>query len=84
MTKETLIAAGGNLWKKKNMSRVYLNTSAIKKAFNFDIVAAAKSNMQKKSLKKTKIWVDLDDMSVHSDIGTVRVMFNQNDIECSE
>ena len=78
MDKQKAIEAGGKVWEKGNMQRVYLNVEACKKL----IGQSSYSAMQEKSLKKAKTFFDINSGELKSDVGTVRVMFNRARIEC--
>ena len=46
---DTLIAAGGNLWEKGHLKRIYLNDSALVTLFDIDPSALKKLKADKKS-----------------------------------
>jgi len=80
LTKEQAIKAGGNIWEKGGIERVYLNTAACKAL----IAQNEFSKMEESSLKKAKTFFDIKTGELKSDVGTVRVMFNRADIECGK
>jgi hypothetical protein len=82
LNKESLIEAGGTFWNKGSLERVYLNNESIAKAFSLKLDDKASYAGQFKSITKAKVWFDCKKETLHSDKGTVRVMFNQNDIKC--
>ena len=84
LTKENLIEAGGNLWEKGSISRVYLNNDTIAKAFSLVMDDRAAYKGQFKSIGKARVWFDCKNGTLHSDKGMVRVMFNQNDVDCKK
>lgn len=84
LNKENLIEAGGKLWEKGNMSRVYLNVAACKHLFEKAGYKSEYSKMEEKSLKKAKTFYDVNSGELRSDVGTVRAMFNRRGCECSK
>lgn len=81
---DKMIAAGGKLWTSKDgkVSRVYLNDDAITSFFGFKKVSEAKYKNEFRSIGKAKVWFDCKTETMHSDVGMVRVMFRQNDVDC--
>lgn len=84
LNKETLMVAGGNHWEKGSLERIYLDDNSIAKAFGLKLDAAASYLGQFKSIGKAKVWFNCKTDTLHSDKGSVRVMFNQNNIKCSK
>ena len=80
MTEKTMVEAGGKVWEKGTLKRVYLNADACKNI----IEQASYSAMEEKSLKKAKTYFDCESNELKSDVGTVRVMFNRIGMECSK
>ena len=78
------IMVHGNSWEKGNMHRVYLSDDAIVKSFNLVLDEKATFLGQFKSIKKAKVWLNVNTKTLHSDKGLVRSMFNQNNIPCSK
>ena len=80
LTKKALIEIGGKLWEKKQIERVYLNAETCKK-----IIGTSKyTEMQEECLRKAKTFFDCKTNELKSDTGTVRVMFNQQNIICKK
>ncbi len=84
INKQTLIAAGGNIWEKRSLERVYLNDESIAKAFDLKLDDKATYLGKFKSIGKAKVWFDCKKETLHSDKGLVRSMFNQNNIKCGK
>ena len=82
ITKEKLIEAGGNIWEKNNMKRVYLTDDVLIKVFGFKLVTDAKYRGEFRSINKTKTYFNLIDNTLHSNEGRVRVLFAQADFKC--
>ena len=49
ITPESMIEAGGNLWEKGSMKRIYLNDTALDKLFDLDLSALKKIKPAKKT-----------------------------------
>jgi len=75
---ERLVDAGGKLWIKGSMDRVYLNAEAVKTFLELGEV----SKFEEKSLNKAKTFFCIKGQVFRSDVGTVRVLFNQNNVNC--
>lgn len=71
-----LILKLGNLWEKGNMKRVYINKQNIEEIFGFKLELDGKKQQQ------AKIYYSLNDDALYSDVGMVRVQFNQHGIKC--
>lgn len=84
INKQELIEAGGKLWEKGNMSRIYLNAQACKNLFEKAGCKAEYSKMEEKSLRKAKTFFDNNTSELKSDVGTVRVMFNRKGFDCEK
>ena len=84
LNEDKAIEAGGKVWEKGSIRRVYLNADACKKMFADAGYGDKYTAMEEKSLKKAKTYFDVNSSTLHSDIGTVRTMFNRKDWECSK
>lgn len=84
LNEEKLIEAGGKLWEKGNIRRIYLNDAAIVNYFGFKLVDRGQDKYadQFRSIGKAKVWYDCNQKFMKSDEGRIRVLFNRNNIEC--
>ena len=73
-----LIELGGKEWTKNNIHRVYLNSDVVISLLKLTKV----TDFELKSLKKAKTFFDVKTKKFFSDVGTVRVLFNQHGIKC--
>jgi len=80
MEAEKLIEIGGKLWKKGSMNRIYLDRGVCLNIM--EIKEDKLTDMENKSLKKAKTFFDINSSELHSDVGTVRAMFNARGIKC--
>ena len=80
MDKQIALTAGGKIWEKNGLERVYLNADACKALLKMNDYSA----MEEKSLKKAKTFFDIKSGELKSDVGTVRVLFNRNDMKCGK
>lgn len=81
---DMMIKAGGNVWEKGSLSRIYLTDESIEKAFDLKLSETAKWVGEFKSIGKAKVWFDCKKNTLHSDKGLVRSMFNSNQIKCGK
>ena len=81
---DELKKAGGKEWQKtigsNQLHRIYLNEDAV---INF-LSLKTLTDFEMKCLKKAKTYYDVLTKKIISDIGTVRVLFNQNGVKCSK
>ena len=84
LNKEAAIKAGGNIWTRGSLERVYLDNESIANAFGLKLDAKASYLGQFKDIGKAKVWFDCKSETLHSDKGLVRSMFNQNSIKCAK
>lgn len=82
--KQVLLEAGGKLWEKGDMKRIYLNAQACIALFKRAGYKTKLNKMEEKSLKKAKTFWDLNTEELRSDVGTVRVMFNRKGFDCGK
>jgi len=84
INEQKLIEAGGKLWEKENMKRIYLNDDALVKYFGFELKEKPKYRKEFRSIKKIKVWYCCKDKVMKSDEGRIRVLFSRNGIKCRE
>lgn len=82
LNKEMMINAGGKLWAKNNVERVYLNDKSIVELFGFKLMNNPKWADEFSGIGKSKVWFDAKKNTLHSDKGGIRAFFNQNNIKC--
>ena len=84
LTKESAIQAGGNVWVKDSMERVYLNVASI----NSLLVDAGYGNQTfenpSKKVKQAKTFLDVNSGELKSDVGAIRSVLNATGFECSK
>jgi len=83
INKESLIKAGGKLWEKENIERVYLNDSVLE-MMGFKIVKSLSGIDQKiQSVKKHKLYFDCKLNELKCDKGMIRTQLNTWGYNCS-
>ena len=84
VNEEKLIEDGGKLWEKGNIRRIYLTDTSIVNYFGFKLVGRGEDKYvdQFRSIGKAKVWYDCNTVTMKSDEGRIRVLFNRNEIEC--
>ena len=84
LTKQNLIGAGGKLWEKENIERIYLNDK-VTSAMGFKVTESISGVGAKiKPLKKAKLWFDCNTKTLHSDKGLIRSALNSFGYKCSK
>jgi hypothetical protein len=71
-----LILIGGKLWERGAVKRIYLDKHAVVKLLKLDDDKL--TAFEQSCLKKSKTYYDCIASEYKSDVGTVRVLFNQN------
>lgn len=77
---------GAVKWEKGSICRVYINTDQLfGNVFGLEQISERSSYAGKfQTIGKAKVWFDVNKSTLHSDVGSVRVLLNQNGFKCGK
>jgi len=80
LTRDEAISAGGKVWTKNEIERIYLNVEAVSKIITKEGYPAF-TNISKK-MQSAKTYLDVKSGEVKSDVGMIRSALNSAMIKC--
>jgi len=83
LNKQMMVEAGGNVWEKNGIERVYMSLQALRNLAALNNYLEAFADPSKK-MKQAKTFFDVKTNELKSDVGMIRSSLNSMGFDCSK